>query len=162
MQIGELARKIDVPYRHARYVLEQGLLPSGVDENPGRGEHRQLGPKQAFWLALLLILKANGLRAPLAAQIAEHLRINVRSIAGNMNWDCTFNPFLGKFETEYQWVADIAGLRFVRVATSANPSHRGHLFELPWHEIGAHPMPKVQPVVFIRIDLAGLAQKLTQ
>ena len=40
MQIGELARKIEVPYRHVRYILEQGLIPEGVDQSPGRGEHR--------------------------------------------------------------------------------------------------------------------------
>jgi hypothetical protein len=160
MQIGELARKIGVPYRHARYALEQGLMPKGVEENPGRGEHRQLEPKAAFWMALLLTLKENGLRAPLAAEIAEHLRLNVRSIASNLMWDPDFDPFVGKFETKYQWCADVAQLEFVRLVTTANPSRRGHLCELPWHEIRARTMPNIQPVIFIRIDLAGLAQKL--
>src|SRR5690349_5568630 len=99
MRIGELARKIGVRYRDARYVLEQGHIPKGVEESPGRGEHRQLELKQAFCLALVLLLKANGLRAPLAAQIAEDLRIKVRSIASNLGWDPGFDPFLGKFET---------------------------------------------------------------
>jgi len=159
MQIGELVARIGVPYRHARYVLEQGLLPLGVVENPGRGGHRQLEPKQAFWLALLLILKVNGLRAPLAAQIAEDLRISVRTITGNLNWDGTFNPFLGKFETQFEWFADIAALRFVRLVTSSNPSRRG-LFELPWTEIGTRKSSDMRPLTFIRIDLTGLAHKL--
>jgi hypothetical protein len=135
-------------------------MPKGVEEKPGRGEHRQLDPKAAFWLALLLILKGNGLRAPLAAQIAEDLRIKVRSIANNLGWDPGFDPFVGKFDTEHKWCADVADLRFVRVVTSANPSRRGQLMELPWHELGGREMPNVQPVIFVRIDLAGLARKL--
>jgi DNA-binding transcriptional MerR regulator len=159
MQIGELVKRIDVPYRHARYVLEEGMLPAGADENPGRGGHRQLEPKQAFWLALLLILKANGMRTRLAQQIADDLRIEVRVIAANLGWDRAFNPFVGKFETEHTWFADVAELRYLRLVTSANPSRRG-LYELPWTEIGTHKPANITPVVYIRIDLARLARKL--
>jgi hypothetical protein len=144
-----------------RYILEQGLIPEGVDQSPGRGEHRQLRPKEAYWLALVLVLKGNGLRAPLAAQIADHLRISVRIIAANLGWDSTFHPFSAKFETECEWFADLAELRYVRVVTNSDPSHRA-LIELPWHEIGARKQTDITPVVYIRIDLAGLARKLKE
>ena len=59
MKVGELCERLDVSYRDARYVLEEGILPKGVDENPGKGDHRDLTNDQAFWLAIVLLLKAS-------------------------------------------------------------------------------------------------------
>src|SRR5262245_45198368 len=115
MQLGELCRRLDVPYRHARYVLEEGVLPRGVAENPGRGEHRQLDPAQAFWLGIVLMLKRSGVKTPLAGQIANFAREAVRSVAQSLNWEGTFEPFLGRFETQHQWFVDIGDLSYVRL-----------------------------------------------
>jgi hypothetical protein len=159
MKIGELTQRLGVPYRTARYVLEQEHVPAGTELNPGRGAHRQLEPKQTFWLALVLILKQNGLRLPLAAQIAEDLRLSMRMFTGNLNWDGGFHPFLGRFETEFEWYTDIAEMKYVRVVTSAYPSSR-KLQEMPWTQIGTRKSIPIQPFMFLRIDLSKLAKAL--
>jgi hypothetical protein len=163
MKVGELCERLHVPYRHARYVLEQGILPPGVEEKPGRGEHRDLTLAQAFWLGIVLMLKQNGIQAPLAGKIAEFARESVRGIAGNLSWDPGFNPFLGKFGTEYMWFVDIGDLRHVRMATTADPSYGGKLREFPWWVIGKHRTEKTAaPVVIIRLDISRLALLLRE
>src|SRR5436190_3591760 len=110
MKVGELCQRLNVPYRHARYVLEEGILPRGVEESPGRGEHRDLTSAQAFWLGIVLKLKQNGIKALLAGKIADFAHEGVRGIGSNLGWDHGFNPFLGKFDTEHQWFVDIGDL----------------------------------------------------
>ncbi len=160
MQIGELTRRIGVSNRHARYVLERGFLPPGLDEHPGSGEHRRLDAKQTFWLGLLLVLKSNGLRLPLAAKIAEDVRLTMRIITGNLNWEGDFNPFLGRFHTRYDWFVDIADLRYCRIVTNANPSQHKKMTEFPWAEIGTRKPIDLHPFMFLRIDLRKLAEAL--
>src|SRR4051794_14022351 len=94
--LGELCRRIDANYRDARYLLEQGLLPEGVDPEPGHGHHRRLTPAQAYWLAIVLKLKGSGVRAPLAARIADYAREAVRTVGRGLNWDPGFAPFDGR------------------------------------------------------------------
>src|SRR5258708_25702402 len=113
MRIGELAERLKVPYREVRYVLEQGILPKGVKKTPGRGDHRELDSTQAFWLAIVLELKQNGINAPLAGKIADYAEQGVRGIAANLSWEPSFNPFRGQFETEEQWFVDIGDLTYV-------------------------------------------------
>lgn len=161
MRVGELCQRLDVPYRHARYILEERILPPGVDINPGRGEHRQLDAAQAFWLGIVLKLKESGVKAALAGDIATFARNGIRGIAQRLSWDHDFEPFLGWFKTSAQWFVDIGDLRFVRIATSANPSRGGKLEEFPWSRIGAKETVEVAPVVIIRLDLTRLAQMLS-
>jgi hypothetical protein len=158
MRVGELARRLNVPYRHVRYALEQGIVPAGVEESPGRGEHRELDPAQAFWLAIVLKLKESGINAPLAGKIADFARAGVQGIGTNLSWEWSFNPFRGKFETENQWFVDIGDLKYVRMATTANPSHAG-LYEFDWSLIGVRKTdPQAAPIVIIRLDISRLAQ----
>ena len=160
MQVGELCTRLKVPYRHARYVLEQGILPAGVEEKPGRGDHRQLAPAQAFWLGIVLMLKQSGVQTPMAGKIADFARDAVRSVTQNLNWEFTFEPFLGRFETEQQWFVDIGDLRYVRLATTANPSHDGLYEFLPWSDmVKRRPVKGIRPVVILRLDLSSLAQR---
>src|SRR5262245_37702367 len=97
ISVGELCRRAEVPYRDVRYVLERGILPNGVDPNPDRGNHRLLTGGQAFWLAMVLRLKQQGIRAPVARQITEFAKDAIRGIAGNASFDPRFHPFLGQF-----------------------------------------------------------------
>lgn len=159
MQIGELAERLSVPYRDVRYVLEQGIVPEGVEESPGRGDHRQLSPAQGFWLAIVLALKQNGIRTPLARQIADFAQAGVRGISANLSWDPGFNPFQGMFATDHQWYVDVGDLKYLRMATTANPS-RQRLDEFPWMLIGKHKTVEVAPVVIIRLDIRRLAELL--
>ena len=62
VQMGEICRRLAVRERDARYVLEQGHVPEGVDGAPESGNHRQFGPRQAYWLGMVLKLKAIGIQ----------------------------------------------------------------------------------------------------
>lgn len=160
MKVGEFCNKLGVEPRQARYVLEQGILPTGVATDPGRGEHRDLDPAQAFWLGVVLKLKASGVKTPRAGEIADFARDGVRGIAGNLNWDHRFNPFLGRFDTDHQWYVDIGDLEVVRMATTANPSY-ARLYEFPWSAIGKRQTVEgAAPVVILRVDLTRLAALL--
>src|SRR3954452_17783240 len=121
IQLGELCRRLDVPYRHARYVLEEGILPEGVESEPERGHHRQLTPAQAFWLGIVLKLKQSAVKTPLAARIADFARLAVRSVSQNLAWDPRFSPFDGGLATEGRWYVDVGDLAYIRLATDTNP-----------------------------------------
>jgi len=160
MKVGELCQRLNVPYRHVRYILEEHIVPAGIAEKPGRGEHRDLSAAQAYWLGIVLLLKRSGIKTPLAGQIATFVQEGVRGIGVNLHWDRGFNPFAGQFGTEHQWFVDIADLTFVRIVTTACPSQPG-LCELPWREIGRpKEAPHAAPFVIIRLDLTRLAQRL--
>jgi hypothetical protein len=159
--IGELCRRLDVPYRHMRYVLERGILPAGVDRSPDRGNHRLITAAQAFWLGVVLKLKQSGLRAPLAGKIADFTVEGLRGIAQNLNWEWPFAPHLGRLRTDNQWYVDIGDLRYVRIVTSASPSNTSGLEEFPWFLIGKRKtIEGVAPVVTIRLDVALLGRLL--
>src|SRR4051812_15436256 len=128
--LGELCRRLDVPYRHARYVLEEGLLPEGVDPDPERGHHRQLTTAQAFWLGIVLKLKRSAVKAPLAARIADFTKETVRAVSQNLNWDSTFPPFDGRLEPRNRWYVDVGDLTYIRLATDCRPGAEG-LYEFP-------------------------------
>jgi len=160
IQLGELCRRLDVPYRHARYVLEEGLLPEGVDAGPERGHHRQLAPAQAFWLGIVLKLKQSAVRAPLAARIADFAKEAVRAVTQNLNWERPFSPFDGRLETEGRWYVDVGDLQYIRLATDRHPSVEG-LYEFPWRHVDRRAEAKgVEPAVLIRVDIARIARMI--
>ena len=161
MQLGELCSHLKVPYRHLRYILEQGILPKGVEADPGRGEHRDLKPEQAYWIGIVIFLKQNGIRTPLAGKIADYAVESLRFVGYGLGWDHRINPFWGKFETDHQWYVDIGDLTYVRVVTTANPSKGGALEEFPWSLIGKRVnVPDAKPIVIIRFDLTRLTHML--
>ena len=158
--LGELCRRLDVSYRDARYVLEQGLLPAGVDAEPDRGNHRRLTPGQAFWLGIVLKLKESGIKAPLAAKIAEFARRGVKGVSMNIAWDYRFSPFDGHLETEFQWYIDVGDLVHVRVVTDSRPGNRG-LYEFPWCCMDRSATPDgFRPTITIRVDISLIARRL--
>ena len=162
MQLGELCSRLNVPYRHLRYILEQGILPKGVDADPGQGEHRDIEPQQAFLIGIVIYLKQNGIRTPLAGKIADYAIEAVRWAVGyGLGWDHRMHPYWGIFETDHQWYVDVGDLTYVRVVTTANPSKGGALEEFPWSPIGKRVnAPDAKPIVIIRLDLARLAHML--
>lgn len=160
MRMGELCRRLKVPARHARYLAEQQLLPSGVETTPERGNHRQLTSGQAFWLGLVLKLKESGIKAPLAAEITQFVKEGVRGLAQALNYDPGFRPFDGDLDTENQWFIDVGDLKYVRVVTDSCPSDDA-VREYDWVEIRNRRAEKgVRPVVILRLDLAQLARLL--
>jgi hypothetical protein len=159
--LGDLCGRMGIPYRHARYVLERGVVPPGADLNPGKGEHRDFTGGQAFWLAVVLLAKSNGVRVPAAKQIAEFAEHVVQGAANSLNWDHGFAPFRGKFETKAKWFIEIGDMKYIRIVTTAYPSKPDETYELPWHLVGkrAEAGP-VKPIVFLKIDLSELARRL--
>src|SRR3954452_11579743 len=158
IQLGELCRRLDVPYRHARYVLEEGILPEGVESEPERGHHRQLTPAQAFWLGIVLKLKQSAVRTPLAARIADFAKEAVRAATQDLNWEFTFSPFDGRLETESRWYVDVGDLKYIRLATDTHPSVEG-LYEFPWRHVDRRETAEgVVPAVLIRVDIARIAR----
>lgn len=163
MGVGELAERLGVRYRSVRYALEEGILPTGVEASPGRGEHRDLTQAQAFWLAIVLVLKQNGIRTPLAGKIANYARRAVGGITQNLGWEPGFEPFHGMFETNNQWFVEIGDLKVIRLATTANPSKLGELYELEWNKIGtSNSAPNADPLVILRLDIGRLAGRLAK
>jgi hypothetical protein len=160
MKVGELCRRLSIPYRHVRYVLEEGVLPKGVEESPERGNHRDLRPEQAFWLGMVLRLKQSGVKTPLAAQMADFARSAMQGIA-QLNWEYTFSPFNGRLETCNQWWVEVGDLRYIRLATTACPTREGSIHNFGWFPLkGKRKRANVTPVVTIRVDLAELARLL--
>jgi hypothetical protein len=159
MRLGELCRRLQVPLRDGRYVLEQGIIPKGVEESPDRGNHRHLTAEQAFWLGLVLKLKGAGIKAPVARQVADFAEEALRAVTQNLNWEWTFHPFQGRLMTEQRWYIDVGDLRYIRIATDTNPSHEG-LYEFPWSILGKRKTAEVNPIVILRVDVAGLARLL--
>jgi hypothetical protein len=160
MRVSELSERLGVGYRDVRYVMEQGVLPAGVDESPGRGEHRDLTPAQAFWLAIVLVLKRSGVKVPVAGRVADFARRAVKGVARNLNWEHPFDPFAGQFATENGWWVDVGDLTYIRLVTTANPSVRGQ-YEFDWTELATNSLAKAAaPVATLRLDLSRLARLL--
>jgi hypothetical protein len=160
MQLGELCERLGVGYRHARYVLEENILPAGVDPAPERGNHRQLDDGQAFWLGIVLTLKESGFKTPLAAEIANLAREGIRTLSQALSWDSGFRPFDGLLNTEYQWIVEISDLKHIRIQTSAEEV-KGKPYVSDWFLVGSRRAVKnLNPVVTIRLDLSRLAQLL--
>ncbi|WP_437191590.1 MerR family transcriptional regulator [Planctomicrobium sp. SH527] len=162
LQLGEICRLLGISERVGRYVLEQGFIPQGVDEAPQSGNHRRFGPAQAFWLAMVLKLKENGLPVPLAATMANHGQEALRSVTQNLNWDSRFLPSAGRFNTDRQYFLEVGDKKYIRLVTDANPSGGGQLEALPWRD--ADDARKVvgqqSPYLVMRLDLTRVAHDL--
>lgn len=161
MQIGELCERLGIEYRHARYVLEEAMLPEGVDAAPDRGNHRQLDSGQAFWLGIVLMLKRSGFRTPLAATVANAVKDAVRRLGSSIAWEAFFRRSNVGTELEEIWKVEIADLGYIRVTTTKRDGKNATKAS-SWVAIGTARTVKsdVVPVVTIRIDLTQLASML--
>lgn len=138
------------------------MLPPGIEDSPGRGEHRELDSRQALWLAMVLALKLNGVRVPVARQIVGFAEEAVQGCTRYLGWDFLFDPFAGNVATESAWIIEVGDLRWVRLLTDSYPSSSG-LHALPWRPIEGGPnlSGDPQPLVTLRVDLRRLAQRVT-
>jgi hypothetical protein len=163
IQLGDLCELLDVDQREVRYILEQGHVPKGVEENPKTGNWREFGPDHAFWLAIVVKLKQAGMKMPLAAQIADVVKQGMLRMSQNLSWDPTFLPMRGWFETDHQHFVDIGDLEFIRLVTDANPSHEG-LYEFPWQPIARRGIfdTEFRPFVVHLIDITHIASLLAE
>ncbi|MBI1313085.1 MerR family transcriptional regulator [bacterium] len=162
IKLSELCRRLDVKQRDVRYVLQHGMVPDGVAEDPGQGNHRTFNAEQAFWLAIVIKLKAAGLKPRQAAEIADWSR-RLKGLTRNLNWDWNFSPFDGALHTQQKWVIEVGDGSCVRILTDANPSRRGLQDETGWVSLSSR-MQNVEfiPVVTIQVNLSQLARALTK
>ena len=109
MRVGELCRRLGVPARQLRYVLEEGHRPPGVADAPGRGDHRELDPAQTFWLAVVLALKQTGVRTPVAARLADR----ILSACREAGFEAKIAARSGQWDFMAELVAARVGLAFL-------------------------------------------------
>jgi hypothetical protein len=162
LRVGELCRRLDVPYRQVRYILEENILPLGVDPAPARGNHRQLTAAQAFWLSMVLKLKASCVAAPQAATIADLTQGLFHKTVDTRRYDPDFAPFAGRLRAKLNWYLEIGDLRWFRVlAEQEKPLKRvfSGVWSF-WHAAFSVPEGDWTPVVSLRLDLTRLARLL--
>lgn len=160
IKLNTLCERLGVSYRDARYALARGIIPKGIENEPGRGNHRVFDWNQAFHLAVVLKLKAAGMSTPLAGLVSE-FAARIQGLSVNLGWDYEFVPLRGKFQTEHRWYLDIGDAQFVRHVTNASPSCRAELEELDWVDMHTRRLAKsAEPVVVVRIDLGQIAKLL--
>lgn len=160
IKLSEFCRLLDVKQRDVRYVLHHGMVPAGVAEVPGQGNHRTFNAEQAVWLAIVIKLKAAGVKPRQAAEIADWSK-RVKGFTRNLNWDGTFSPFDGAFHTDQQWLIEVGDASCVRILTDANPSRRGLQDETGWVSISSRKKTEgFTPVVTIQVNLSQLADFL--
>ena len=159
-KLRDFCDRIGVTYRDARYALAHGFVPEGIDQDPGRGNHRLFNHRQAFWLAIVLKLKAAGIKPKLAAEMAKWAE-RITGYSVNLGWEWTFAPFNGQLRTEYKWFLEVGDASFVRILTDANPSREGVNDESGWVEMkSGNACKDAEPTVIVRIDLGGLSSQL--
>lgn len=163
IQLSDICKALRVGHRDVRYVLEQGFVPKGVYVKPASGNHRQFSGGQAYWLGLVLKLKAAGIKTPLAATIADYATRSIQTVTQNLGWEYTFLPTHGQLETKNGYKVEIADLKYIRFGTDTNPSKKGYVW-FDWHLVKkpGEPIRDVQPYVVISVDLAFLARQLNK
>lgn len=160
IKLNVLCARLGVSYRDARYALARGITPKGVENDPGRGNHRLFNWAQAFELAVVLKLKAAGFHTPLAGMISK-FAARIEGLSVGLAWDSEFAPLHGKFTTEHRWYFDIGDGRYVRHVTDASPRKGGSLEEIEWVDARNSRLARsAAPVVIVRIDLAQIARLL--
>ena len=160
MLLGELCRRLGVPYRQARYVLEEDILPPGVDPAPNRGNHRQLTVEQAFWLGIVLKLKEAGVKTPLAATMAS-LTAGIMGKVDLRQYDPEFEPFRGRLLAKLNWYAELGDLRLIRLRAERERPWKV-VFDGTWFPIdGKQSKEKPSPVVRIQVDLSQIGRLLS-
>ena len=160
VQLGEICEKLNLSNRDVRYVLERGFVPDGIDRKPASGNHRQFSPGQAFWLVMVLKLKAVGIKTPVAADIADRAKEMSRAVTQSLNWEWTFDPWFGKFKTQNRHSVEVGDLTLIRYVTDAKPG--GGLEVSPWVTLGRRrfEVKDAEPFVIIQLDLSQIARHL--
>ena len=162
IQLKEFCKLFRFEDRQVRFVLEQGFVPRGVAQSPATGNRREFGPDHAFWLAIVLHLKQNGVKTPAAAEIAELAGEGVRYIAQTLGGDRTYWPAGGWLATDHQYYLDVGDRRFIRIETDACPSDI--LNQFGWRDMkrGRLAPADLQPLVVLRLDLTAISKVLSK
>jgi hypothetical protein len=164
IQLQDICEALDVRDRDARYVLERGFVPKGVYIKPSSGTHRKFSGGQAFWLGMVLRLKATGIKTPLAAQIADYAARSVQTVTQNLGWEYPFLPSHGRLKTEHSYLVEIADLKFIRFGSNASPSCGGKIEWFDWQCVSkpGFKVENVRPHVTICLDVAEICRSLNR
>lgn len=159
MQLGELCERLNVPYRQARYVLEEDILPPGVEKAPQRGNFRDLTLDQAFWLGIVLKLKETGLKAPMAEKIARQTA-KIFAKVDTRRPDSGFAPFEGRLLASLDWYVEMTEMRVLRLVAEAKDSREprfvGHWLALD----DVTTAGALDSSVSVRVNLTRIARLL--
>lgn len=163
IRLKDFCQLFDVEDREVRYILEEGHVPTGVADHPNTGNHREFGPESAFWLAVVVKLRQAGVKTPFSAKVADFAVRGLRTVTQNLSWDPSFLPMHGWFDTDHEYCLDVGDLKYIRMATDANPSRDG-LYTFDWSAIRGRRRvdPKFTPFVIFRVDLTQIARVLSQ
>jgi len=160
LKLSDFCDRIHVDEREVRYALARGIVPKGMRKTPGRGNHRQFDARQSFWMAIVLRLKAAGVKTPLAGEIAKWSE-RVKGYAVNSGWDWEFSPFDGRLRTEKSWILEVGDAKFVRIVTNANPSAVGMTDVTKWVCMATKNIDaSANPIVVVAVNLSELAKLL--
>ena len=164
IQLQDICEALDVRDRDARYVLERGFIPKGVYIKPSSGTYRRFSGGQAFWLGMVLRLKATGIKTPLAATIADYAARSVQTVTQNLGWEYSFLPSHGRLATQNNYWVEVADLKFIRFGTNAGPSRAGKPGWFDWHAVKklGVPVSNVQPFVVIWLDISQICRRLDE
>jgi len=164
IQLRDICRCLDVRDRDARYVMERGFVPKGVYVKPASGNHRQFSGGQAFWLGMVLKLKAVGIKTPLAAKISDYAARSVQTTTQSLCWESPFLPSQGKLETKYEYWVDVGDLKYIRFGTNAEPSSDGKPYYFSWHAVNKPgvPVKDLAPCVILRLDISQICRRLSR
>lgn len=152
--LGEFCDRLQIPERRARYILEQGHVPPGIEKTPDSGNHRRFHPDQALWLAVVVTLKDLGIKTPVAAEIASTTDQIIRGAPA----DCARNgvqPALSQLSPPC-WL-EIAEAKYIRLILRELQSD--WCSRMPCgHYVAAGS--EFRPRAVVRLDLSLIAQQV--
>jgi hypothetical protein len=159
LKLQAICERIGVDYDDARYTMAKGAIPKGIASEPGKGNHRVFGTRDAFMVAIILKVRAAGVSTSIAKQIAEW-STSIQMMAVDLGWDWQFAPFAGKLHSDKKWFLEIGDNQFARVITNASPSKRGYESTY-WVEMATlRKRRTARPAVIFRVDIVRIAQLL--
>lgn len=159
LKLQAICARIGVDYDDARYTMAKGAIPKGVASEPGKGNHRVFGPRDAFMVAIILKVRAAGVSTSIAKQIAEW-STSIQAMAAELGWDWQFAPFSGKMHSNKKWFLEIGDNQFARVVTNASPDELGY-DSTYWVDMSTiRKRRTARPAVIFRVDIVRIAQLL--
>jgi hypothetical protein len=159
LKLQAICERIGADYDDARYTMAKGAIPKGVSSEPGKGNHRVFGSRDAFMVAIILKVRAAGVSTSIAKQVAEW-STSIQTMAVNLGWDWQFAPFSGRLHSDQEWYVEIGDVRFARVVTNSCPSNSGYE-ATPWKDMTTGRENRTaRPAVIFRVDIVRIAQLL--
>jgi len=164
IQVKDLCRALDVPPREARYVLERGYVPEGVEESPQSGNYRRFDAVQAMWLAVVLLMKKSGVQPDVAAKVAD-FTLSILHHLRMPGGDPDFSPVDGRLVTTWEHIIEVADARYARYASDSALGRQRRHVSSPWVLLD-HPgkrLPEDRRLcVVVQLSLGEIGRRLAK